>query len=127
MHDPQLELARRQMLKLVEASALLEVEFDQGRHWRPTLVIMQELRLRAAEAISALADVDPDDTKAIRRLQNEVQLFRMFVTTAKDIYDRGIEAGRLLDAETREELSEISGIARDQHVDETRESLDDAE
>ena len=100
-------LARQRAQRLVEDSAAIELEFDNVRAWRPVLSIMNRLRDQAAEALTALADVDPEKPAVIRALQAKVHLFNDFVVTAKEIYDAGIEAGDHLDAEATEELRDL--------------------
>jgi hypothetical protein len=124
MQDPVLRLARQRAQRLVEDSAAIELEFDNVRAWRPVLTIMLRLRDQAAEALSALAIVDPDEPKLIRRLQDKVQLFSDFVATAKQVYDAGIEAGDLLDSEEKEELRDLAGIDTDEERSERASTRD---
>lgn len=54
---------------------------------------------RVTEAMNELATVDPDDVKAIVKLQNEIKVFKFFDSTLHDIVAAGDYAYQVYQAE----------------------------
>lgn len=78
----------------IEAALLGEkvrefVESDVGMG----LIILAERD--ALSALEKLADVDPDDTKTIRKLQGEVKLYQSFKGWLSELVSRGEEAEKV--------------------------------
>lgn len=81
--------------------------------FRPLVAALQLARVEAGQAVAALCDVDPDDAKEIRALQNQVQRFRDLVRFFKAIATAGIEAEIALSDEDREDLERLVAPPRD--------------
>jgi hypothetical protein len=81
--------------------------------FRPLVAALQLARVEAGRAVAALCDVDPDDAKQIRALQNEVQRFRDLVRFLHRIATAGIEAELALGDRDREDLERLVAPPRD--------------
>lgn len=98
--DPVQRLAIEQAMKL---SADVEVQLTTSRS-EPLLVILHNARQQAAQAIVNLVDVDPEDHKAIRALQNEVVRFHEMIEWLQQIYAKGFDAEQQLTAAQQQEI-----------------------
>lgn len=69
--------------------------------------LLATAREQASDAMISLADVDPNDTKAIMHLQNEVQRFRDLSEWMSRAVEQGNEAWNHLDAGEQAVLTDM--------------------
>lgn len=100
-------LVRLAEVRIVKASADLEVQLSRREDGSPALHILRELRARAAESLAALVSVDPEDPKAIRDLQNEVKRYDEWLVWMKELIAEGKSVDDKMQEEEREELFEL--------------------
>lgn len=92
------------MQRLVQASASLEVQFDQDATRRPVLFLLKKAREAALAAFDALVySVDPMDGATVRQLQHEIRRYDDLVAWCREIISEGKEADRMLSEIEREE------------------------
>ena len=92
--------------------------------FRPLVAALQLARVEAGRAVAALCDVEPEDAKQIRALQNEVQRFRDLVRFLKQIATAGIEAELTLGDADREDLERLVAPPGDAADNEREAELD---
>lgn len=90
-HVYRLALARTSRL-----SVEVEAEITSKVRSEPLLVVLHTAKEQAADALATLAEVDPTDANAIRKLQNEVARFADTTRWLKQILLDGPEADREL-------------------------------
>lgn len=66
-------------------------------HW-----LLAKSKARAADALVALIDVDPEDARAVRNLQNDVTRFRDLVNFLRETIAEAEDANHALNAEDRD-------------------------
>lgn len=103
----------------VQLSADIELQLTHVAGGAPVLALLGKARQLATNAIVALAEVDPDNAKAIRDLQNEIVIFKLIVAWLKEIVAAGFDAGDALDEDERDDLAEAIGLSPDD-ADEAR-------
>lgn len=94
-------------LRIIKASADLEVQIAMRSGSAPTLLILRELRKRAAESLAGLAFVNLHDPKGFIEavtLQNEVKRYDEWVVWMQELISRGKEFDQEISAEDREDL-----------------------
>lgn len=111
MIDP---VKRAAMQRAVTASAELEVELMATRGTRPLLAVLAKARSRASDATVALSDVDPEDPKAIRKLQNEIKVFDLLIEWMTQIVAEGFEASDALSEEEIDDLAQSIGVTTEE-------------
>lgn len=92
---------------LIERAADVQVQLEKGTAVRPVLYMLDRARARARTAIDLFIDIDPVDTDAVRKLQNEVRLFNDMVEACREMLTAGKEAERRIEDDSRDELEEI--------------------
>jgi hypothetical protein len=80
--DPIVRLAK---LRIIKASADLEVQLATRNGSAPAIHILMCLRERAAESLAALATCDTENPQAIRILQNEVKRYDEWVIWMREL------------------------------------------
>jgi hypothetical protein len=100
-------LSRLALVRAEAAAADVEAQLSMSGGERPVLVMLQMAKQEAALAIAALVNVDADDPKKIRRLQNEVLRFIDLCRWIGDVLAAGSEAAQQISDEDRNELIEI--------------------
>jgi hypothetical protein len=108
MTDP---LNRAALTRMVALSAEIQVQLEQTQGGAPVLALLAKARNHAANALVAMAEVDPEEPKLIRALQNELNCFALIVQWMKEIVAEGLDAGDTLDVTEREDLAETLGLA----------------
>lgn len=105
--DPIARLARAAKL-----SVDLEVELaSKTPSWLRE--IYRRFHDRAAEALVALSFADPEDSKTIRTLQNEVKRYDEFVADLRAIIQEGIAADHEMRDIDQEELLDVLTMTPD--------------
>lgn len=102
--DPIVRLAR---LRAIADSADIEAQLAVIQGCRPVLSILVKARNNAAQALAALAFVDPRKTNDIRDLQNAVRRFDDLVVWFGELVRDGFEADDEITAEDREEMIDL--------------------
>lgn len=120
MMTPAERLALQHAIRL---SAQLEVEIGDRKGTEPIVAILHRARSAAAIALAALANVDPEDPKTIRALQNEVQRFEDMVGWVRAMIAEGLEADRELNDADRIEVQELTGMTPEQRAELARLGL----
>lgn len=96
---------RQILLHLINAAAHVEVQLrDDVEGGAPILVMLAKARRRAAKAIVDLCEADPSDAERIRSLQNQVNIYGLYVSDIAEIIRSGREADELVAIDDREEL-----------------------
>lgn len=91
--------------KLVNASAALEVQFDQDASRRPVLFLLKKAREAAVAAMDALIFIDPTKADDVRQLQHEIRRYDDLVAWCREIIGEGKEADRLIVESERMEFA----------------------
>lgn len=91
------------------AAADIEAQIAIEKGQRPVLVMVQMAKHEAADALAALAVVNPEDPKEIRNLQNQVARFTDLCRWLRDVVTAGREAEHELTEEDREEMIDLLG------------------
>lgn len=107
-------LDRAAMQRAVELSADIEVQFTDKTGKNPVMALLGLAQKRAAEAIVAIASVDPENPKVIRGFQNEITCFALIVSWLREIVKDGFEASSLLDEQDRADLADAIGLTEDE-------------
>jgi hypothetical protein len=102
--DPVYAAALRRTSRL---SIDLEAQLTSKVNSEPLLVVLHTAKEQAGEALAALVDVNAEDPKAIRALQNEVTRFDDMVRWLKQMLIDGPEADRELGALQMQEAREL--------------------
>lgn len=103
--DPIEQLSDEQLVLL---AADLQVQLEKTTAMRPVLFMLAKARHRARTALLALGlDVEPEDTKLIRSLQNEVKLYDDMVTACRELLASGKEAHHRISEQERDALDEV--------------------
>lgn len=102
--DPIVRLAK---LRIIKASADLEVQLSERNGGGPAIEIMRRLRDRAAESLAALAICDAEDKGAIRTLQNEVKRYDEWVAWLREIISEGIAYDQEMNEAEREDMLDL--------------------
>lgn len=104
-NDPIVRLAK---LRIIKASADLEVQLSDIHGSGPSIEILRRLRDRAAESLAALAfhDLAKDRAGAVT-LQNEVKRYDEWVAWLQEIISEGIAYDKEMDADEREEMLDL--------------------
>lgn len=105
--DPILRLSR---LRIVKASADLEVQLAMKTGSSPALEILRRLRERAAESLKALPFLnlyDPKDFITAVTLQNEVKRYDEFLGCMRDIIAEGSQIDQETTQADREEFVDL--------------------
>lgn len=89
MEDPIEKLGNE---KLYERAIDVMVQLEKGTAERPVLWLLVHARDRAAKAMLLFIDVDPTDSEAIRKLQNEIRIYDGLVEDTRDMLARGRQA-----------------------------------
>jgi hypothetical protein len=103
-------LSRAALHRAVSLSAEIEVQLLAMEGSRPVVALLSKAQDAAAEAITALADVDAEDPKAIRKLQNDITCYDRILEWLKEIVAEGVDAGALLDDDSREDIAAVLGL-----------------
>lgn len=104
MNDPLTRLAK---LRIVKLSQNLEVILATKQGGDVVNEIVNRLRDRAAESMTALIVCNATDTNEVLRLQNEVIRYDEFVRTLSEIVTEGIQYDGEISREDREDLLDI--------------------
>lgn len=107
MADPILRLAQ---LRIIKASADLEVQFSVKTADRPSIEILRRFRERAADSLAKLPFLnldDPSDLIKAKVMQNEVKRYDEFFADMSAIIKEGIEYDKQLSDEDRDELLDL--------------------
>lgn len=102
--DPLVRIAK---LRIIKASADLEVQLSAVSGGGPAVEILRRLRDRAAESLAALAVVDPAKTEDVRTLQNEVKRYDEWVGWLREIISEGIAYDKQFTDEERSEMTDL--------------------
>ncbi len=94
-------------MRLAEDADSILDQLDNIREWQPVVTILMRLKGEAVQALGGIANVDAENTKEIRRLQNKMIMYGEFLAVAKEVFDEGIEARMKLAAEDRQELRDL--------------------
>jgi|SRR5260370_31925744 len=105
--DAPVSNARRFEMRLAEDADSILDQLDNIREWQPVVTILMRLKGEAVQALGGIANVDAENTKEIRRLQNKMIMYGEFLAVAKEVFDEGIEARMKLAAEDRQELRDL--------------------
>lgn len=103
-NDPIVRLAK---LRIIKASADLEVQLSERNGGGPAIEIMRRLRDRAAESLAALAICDAEDCSAVRTLQNEVKRYDEWVAWLREIISEGIAYDQEMNEAEREDMLDL--------------------
>jgi hypothetical protein len=103
-------LSRAALHRAVSLSAEIEVQLYAKEGSRPIVALLSKAQDAAAEAIVALADVDAEDPTAIRKLQNDIVCYDRILEWLKEIVAEGVDAGALLDDDSREDIAAVLGL-----------------
>lgn len=108
-------LSKLALHKACAASADIEAQLSVQSGQRPVLVMLQMAKEEAAVSIAKLVDVDPEDPKVIRELQNEVHRYLDLCRWLGNVVSAGKEAESLITNDDREEMIEVlSGTSEGQ-------------
>jgi hypothetical protein len=110
-------LSRAALHRAVSLSAEIEVQLYAKEGSRPIVALLSKAQDAAAEAIVALADVDAEDPTAIRKLQNDIVCYDRILEWLKEIVAEGVDAGALLDDESREDIAAVLGLEAEDGTD----------
>lgn len=106
---PALELIA--LRQLIDISAQVEVQLTTPPGPKekdlPILAILAKAREEASDAIVSLCEVDPENAKLIRTLQNTVARFKDLVTWLRAMVIEGHEADLEMSEIHRDELQEL--------------------
>lgn len=105
--DPILRLAK---LRIIKASADIEVQFQVKMADRPSIEILRRLRDEAAVSLAALPFLnldDPNDLIKAKVLQNEVKRYDEWLGWMRAIISEGIEHDKQFSDEERDELLDL--------------------
>lgn len=105
--DPILRLSR---LRIIKASADLEVQIATKSGSAPTLEILRRLRERAAESLQLLAFLnfhDPQDIIKAITLQNEIKRYDEWVAWMGEIISEGKAYDQQFSDAEREEFLDV--------------------
>ncbi len=101
--------------RAVTLSADVEIQLKGGGGRAPVLALLAKARAAAVTAIVKLAEVDPEDPKAVRALQNDIKCFDRIVEWLREIVADGFDADEELAAREREQLADaVLGSADDE-------------
>ncbi|HWW46315.1 MAG TPA: hypothetical protein VNZ94_00550 [Xanthobacteraceae bacterium] len=98
-HDPAYRLA----LDALRLSIDVEAQITSKAKSEPLLIVLHKFKENAAAAMTGLIDVDPEDPKKIRQLQNEVTRFLDVATWLNDMLMAGPEAEHTINEAQRRE------------------------
>lgn len=98
------DLSYQVIAKAIDIGDRIEKDFttDKGG---PIVYLFVAARAEAIEAMRALIDVDPTDTRAVMRLQNEVHRLQQLTTWINGALQRGQEAFDSLDQQQKIEVA----------------------
>jgi hypothetical protein len=102
--DPVIRLAK---LRIVKASADLEVQLGTKTGSAPAIHILHCLQDRAAESLAALAFVDAEDARQIRTFQNEVKKYDEWVVWLRELIADGKRIAQEFDDDARNEMLDV--------------------
>lgn len=102
--DPIVRLAK---LRIIKASADLEVSLATKQGGGIAIEILHRLRVRAAESLAAMAIWEPTKIEGLIQLQNEVKRYDEWLGWIRDIIAEGKQYDQQLTAEDREETLEL--------------------
>lgn len=103
-NDPIVRLAK---LRIIKASADLEVQLSERNGGGPAIEILRRLRDRAAESLAALAICDAEDGRAIRTLQNEVKRYDEWIAWIREIISEGMAYDQEMNEAEREDMLDL--------------------
>lgn len=108
MHNPH---DRAALQHAVELSTNVELQVaGMLPGGAPLLALLQRARERAALAMVALGSVDATDAAAIRKLQNEMELFKRVIEDLREIASEGKDAVQQLSEEERGDIVDALGL-----------------
>lgn len=102
-----MEAGRKAVLQsIARLSMEAELELFHGAQTKdsPLMAVLLSTREAAAAALDAMVKVDPADTEAVRKLQNEVQRYLDLVKYTQDLLDSGDQAMNEMEPEDIEEM-----------------------
>jgi hypothetical protein len=105
--DPVQRLAK---LRIIKASADLDVQFSVKRADRPSIEILRLLRDAAATSLAAMVFLnldDPADLIKCKVMQNEVKRYDEWVGWLRQIVNEGRELDRQMSDDERNEMLDI--------------------
>jgi hypothetical protein len=102
--DPVAILA---MQRIVAQSAEIEVQLSVKKGCRPVITALLMARDKAADALGELANVDPEDAKAIRGLQNEITIFTDLVSYFAKILSDGFDLDQEITNQDRDMMIDM--------------------
>jgi len=106
MTDPVSRLAlARAVLISADIEEQLTARNEHGT--RPLVAVLAKARREAAEALTLLVDVDPNQPADVTKLQNEVRRFADLVRWLKEIVAAGLDDRFEVNDAERDELEEI--------------------
>lgn len=88
---------------------VMDAELMEHRAYRHpvTMYLLARAKQEAADALLALASVQPNDVDSIRGLQNDVQRFRDLRRWLSEAVDKGRESFQALREEERDQLAAV--------------------
>jgi leucyl aminopeptidase (aminopeptidase T) len=98
-------------------SATVAVQLDANASASPLTALLAKAQRHAAEALVAMADVDPEKPADIRALQTDLRCFERILDWLKEIVAEGADAGDVLDMMNREDIAEVLGLNEDEADD----------
>jgi hypothetical protein len=105
--DPVQRLAK---LRIIKASADLEVQLAGMVGASPTIEILRKLQERAAESLAALAFIniqDPAELPKALTLQNEVKRYDEWLEWIRELIAEGKQYDQEITADEREEMLDL--------------------
>jgi hypothetical protein len=119
-------LSHAAIARAINLSAQIAVQLDANAGASPLTALLAKAQRHAAEAMVAMATVDPEDPKAVRRLQNDLKCFDLILEWMEEIVRAGVELGDELDQASRRDIAETLGISDDE-ADEVHDGLPQSE
>lgn len=102
--DPLIRLAK---LRIVKASADIEVQISNLPGGGPAVEILRRLRDRAAESLAALIIADAEKPGDVRHLQNEVKRYDEWIGWLREIVSEGIAYDKEFTEAERNEIIDL--------------------
>lgn len=100
-------LTRLAKVRVIAMSEQLEALLADKRGGNIVVEVVNRLRDRAAESMTALSICDPTDINKVIIYQNEVKRYDEFFMCLRKIVQDGIEADRDLSQQDREDMIDI--------------------
>jgi hypothetical protein len=95
------------MQRIVAQSAEIEVQLAVKKGCRPVVTALLMARDKAAAALGELANVDAEDAKAIRYLQNQITIFTDLVAFFSKILEEGFDLDQEITNQDRDMMIDM--------------------